>query len=1033
MNYGEILKDSQGKAAEGLLATKIMDLMDKLRLGATDLSARRWIWELLQNAKDTAYEDSPVKISIHFNDDILSPSLAFKHNGQPFSSDNITSLIHQVSSKRRRKEDDNQKKKPTGKFGTGFLSTHLLSEIVEVQGVVKEDNLPYKGFRIELDRRAMEYDDVIKSVKDSIDTIAFLLDSEDSLKHYDSKELNTIFTYQLEDEKIAVAEKGIADLHVSLPFTLAFSQDIAEVLIEHQQVSYHVEDRKTTDLEGLEIVTILENDISKDFASIRKIAVLTGPNTVIAFEIEDQEDQIAFKAFEAETPRLFCDFPLVGSENFPFPVVINSPTFNINEPRNGVWLTAINDKRIKHNEALMEEAATLLDIIMKYAGDKGWKNLYEFARIEPAIKSEWLSKDWFDNSILKQVRDSILYRPIVDSIKGRVAIYDSNDRISVMFPNAKTPEIRERIWDLGKEKYNFPLLPEVHKWSEVIWKNSLMINLPKLADFIKESINIEGLQKSLGMSEEAFEWLDRFYETMNLDTDFEDQVIADKYTVIPNQSDQFCIKTELKLAKEAQDEIKDVLELLGVSVRDTLVSEYISTGPRVFYNLRSEQSLIDDINTLLKSQKSTAEQKYAACDYLVSLFPAGDENNLHRTKMYNFSKTLYEDIGEKKIITNNTELWKEGDKFQLKTIAVTIAGKKNVKDFSEEYGFTEPEAIIFLDNFITFLKENELESQLTISSRPLLPNQHGVFKTKDELSLDDGLIPEELKIVAEKLGYDLRTQLLEKGIYLDLPENRTVNASHVANEINIRVMASTAINPRPEYIKDAFRTLLLYFISNPEQSEQLFADLHQHKHRLYDEEEIANNMKQAEDVKELMEELQIESMEELRKLLSRGISKYDPNNPELEQITTEILASWGISTMEQYKELLGTDVDSQIFKHYSVPTIQMLNYAQELIERAKDNIVQFLDQHPDYDTSDRDLIAPTTFAGITKRGMPIHVVFRPGDNKEVLFYYPSEKATLDLDNAELWVDDGKNDPFHLTLGKILQSTGINRIPIDGLN
>ena len=47
----------------------------------------------------------------------------------------------------------------------------------------------------------------------------------------------------------------------------------------------------------------------------------------------------------------------------------------------------------------------------------------------------------------------------------------------------------------------------------------------------------------------------------------------------------------------------------------------------------------------------------------------------------------------------------------------------------------------------------------------------------------------------------------------------------------------------------------------------------------------------------------------------------------------------------------------------------------------------------------------------------------------MIVYYTSEKDTLDNPNAELWIDNGVNEPRHLTLGKIIKTTGINRIRV----
>jgi hypothetical protein len=84
---------------------------------------------------------------------------------------------------------------------------------------------------------------------------------------------------------------------------------------------------------------------------------------------------------------------------------------------------------------------------------------------------------------------------------------------------------------------------------------------------------------------------------------------------------------------------------------------------------------------------------------------------------------------------------------------------------------------------------------------------------------------------------------------------------------------------------------------------------------------------------------------------------------------------------------------------------------------------------PNYDCTEMEELATTVIGGIKKDGLSLHIVIRPSDNGEVIVYYSSEKDTLDYENAELWIDNGKEQPKHLTLGKILKTTGINKIPV----
>src|SRR5690606_29513593 len=132
---------------------------------------------------------------IDYSKDGEDSYIAFKHNGKPFTADNIRFLIEQISSKDRDKNDEG-KPKTTGKFGTGFLTTHLLSEKVLVKGVAKEPELDYRKFELELDRSGFHLDEITDSVKISKDSVQDL-DDKPVFNDYQEGKFNTSFTYYL--------------------------------------------------------------------------------------------------------------------------------------------------------------------------------------------------------------------------------------------------------------------------------------------------------------------------------------------------------------------------------------------------------------------------------------------------------------------------------------------------------------------------------------------------------------------------------------------------------------------------------------------------------------------------------------------------------------------------------------------------------------------------------------------------------------------------------------------------------------------
>ena len=78
-------------------ANRIVQLLQKLRYSNNENSAKRWVWELCQNAKDVCNSTGKVKISINYDE--VQRKVFFRHNGKAFSMDNILSLINQASSK----------------------------------------------------------------------------------------------------------------------------------------------------------------------------------------------------------------------------------------------------------------------------------------------------------------------------------------------------------------------------------------------------------------------------------------------------------------------------------------------------------------------------------------------------------------------------------------------------------------------------------------------------------------------------------------------------------------------------------------------------------------------------------------------------------------------------------------------------------------------------------------------------------------------------------------------------------------------
>ena len=138
--------------------------IDQIRNESGVENARRWVIELLQNARDVAFDGQKVKVKIVYDD--INNIVTFSHNGRFFRTNDILNIIHQVTSKDK---DENS----IGQFGTGFMSTYTLSEKVRIDGIAHDDENPdlYKIFTVNIDRTKM----IVMALKNQLTILSMIL------------------------------------------------------------------------------------------------------------------------------------------------------------------------------------------------------------------------------------------------------------------------------------------------------------------------------------------------------------------------------------------------------------------------------------------------------------------------------------------------------------------------------------------------------------------------------------------------------------------------------------------------------------------------------------------------------------------------------------------------------------------------------------------------------------------------------------------------------------------------------------------
>lgn len=578
MTYRDKFSASEHKAHYQNIATKVLREMTTLRASVetSPNTPRRWIWELLQNAKDV-HRGNGVKIKITELKRNRNEYLVFQHDGLPFTADNIRFLIEQISSKERQK-DAGGKRKETGKFGTGFLTTHMLSEKVKVTGIAKEEGLDYRKFSFILDRSGFELHEIITAVEQSKKQVENL-DESAPLQNYDENAFNTSFTYLLGDNlSKQVTNQGLADLAVNLPYTLCFVEDINSVSLEPKGINYSVIANEEIDNSNLRVITVqIAND--SEAPDHLNFVVLSKSLTTICVPVEIQGNTTKIVPIASNVPKIFCDFPLIGTDSFPFPTVINNPNFNPTDPRDGIFLTdsTRSNPLTDENKQILEDAVGLYMDLLDFAIEQKWQNLHRLARLgmlrEP-IRSN-TSEEWFLEEVQKPIREKVATSNIVSTADGSLsAIIDEKGLKYIWFPTGGSKEIREVIWDLANKWFPH-VLPKKHHvefWNQTIWSECGKLSLLQFSKFVEQNETLDVLQECL-KDDDAIEWLNLFYLLLSMDQK-ECVTIMDAISIVPDQNGSLVKKSLLSIQIDEIPELyKDILKLFGDDIRAKLVHE----------------------------------------------------------------------------------------------------------------------------------------------------------------------------------------------------------------------------------------------------------------------------------------------------------------------------------------------------------------------------------------------------------------------------------------------------------------------------
>lgn len=765
-----VIKGSYEKLLRKMYISNVAKRLRQLNQ-PSDVDRKRWVWELIQNAKDTIASD-PTRNQINVRIEIEGDIVRFRHDGNPFTSDARFGLLYKYS-------EDKENSESTGRFGTGFLTTHCLSKVVTIESNMysNDEKTELCGFSVTMYRDGQ----IEKELLEGLDKM------EESQKYYGDLFEWTTFTYHVStDSGRRAIQLGIENFYKHITQTMLFCKELASIEL--------IDNGKITNIIRRPIEEVAPNVMSAIFeihgetTSIRRFLYSSyheynkelsdryRADREIRIDAAIEVDENNCIVSHAGNTSHFCVLPLVGIETqLEEPIILNSPDFEPDEERQSLLLSGQNwdeehnnISEVGINQIIYSKVYSLYDNLVSYLSSNSYGKLYLLANgLKKAKEHDKLDEKWYSENVIKNYRDVLLKYPVVEPYANK-ELKKLADCIFV-----KESKNENEVFSLLTSLYPDKLIKDNLEWSQFVWEEGLDIwNTKDLCKNIEEKNNWNNITLEEGVA--VTDWYNKFLTHVQT----YDERYLKNYALLPNMNGELKkIDAEnFKQGEKVSAFIIDLLVKLGKDVKPILLhSDVTAVSLDSKYN---SQSYSADLNRLAKNIIDDGNQttKVSRLMPLISIIPNAEEKyssefRNQRKRFYEICTSLYS-ITDAVSITDNSLLdgaWKEVDTWFVSRVLNSL---KSIGSLSKLPSGLDAkwlnDALLALNIQITNLDAFEV-----------LPNQEGNFCAHKNLYKDAG-VPEELKNdIFKSADLNYKEILLHKDIdasAFSVNQNKTITS-----------------------------------------------------------------------------------------------------------------------------------------------------------------------------------------------------------------------------------------------------------------
>lgn len=723
----------------------------------SDVDRKRWVWELIQNAKDTIVGD-PSRNQINVRIDIDGDTVVFRHDGNPFTSDARFGLLYKYS-------EDKENSESTGRFGTGFLTTHCLSKVVTIESNMysNEEQTAICGFSVTMYRDGQRE----KELLEGLDKM------EESEEWYEEPFKWTSFIYHVSTDSGRRAIKlGVENFHKNIAQTMLFCKELASIELN--------DNGKITSITRRPVLEVYPNVMSAEFeihaenTTIRRFLYSSYKeyNKELSDKYRAVRDVRINAAIEVDAENCivnhsgetshYCVLPLVGIESqLDEPLILNSPDFEPDEERQSLLMSGQNwddehnnISEVGINQTIYSKIYSLYENLVSYLSENHFGKLYLLANgLKKPKEHKKLDSKWYSENVLKGFRDVLLKYSVVEPFYGT----DYKKLSECIIVKEPKTENETFVFDLLTHLYPSRLVKSNHEWAQHVWKDGLETwGTEELCNNIEEKANWNSISvKDTSLAEWYNKFLSYVYSY--------DERLLKEHALLPNMNGVLNKKDtdNFRQGEKVTPFIIDLLLKLGKDVKPMLLhGDITAISLDSKYN---SQSYSSDVNKLAKAliDEPSPLAKLQKVLPLLSVIPTDGEKYKiefieQRKAFFNIAKSLFS--LKDAVITEDDNLldgaWKELD---IWFVSHVLNKLKSIGCLS---GLPEGLDSTWLNNTLKSLKV-EISRLNTFA---VLPNQNGSFCLQNKLYEDKG-IPESLKnSVFNGISLNYKEILLDKNI-----------------------------------------------------------------------------------------------------------------------------------------------------------------------------------------------------------------------------------------------------------------------------